>query len=282
MLNNEAKKYIESLTTKTKHYAQVRLYTTENGTTRFANSEINQNVSITDTECLLTLYDGKKEVTVSTNVLTEAGLAQLVQDAEDLLAHVPGGEYEAFAFSQKAIEDAPQGDGALAKAFGTTQRAALIKEGLTQVQPGYTASGALTLTKNINAIGDSKGAFRYAAYDHLNFNTVVTHESGADGAGACCSYTDADGAGACCSYTDAPDIVAQFKKAQETAALGRNPIVSELGTHTVVLSPLAFGDLVYFMTMMLNAKAVDDGRSFAAGKVGQKVFSDCLTVRDDA
>jgi len=268
MLNKDAaREIIAQITAQTKNYAQVRLSASEQGTTRFAKSEISQNVSVADATASLTMFNGKKEATASTNDLTPAGLAQLAKDADALLAHVPDGTHEAFPFPQ-GVDSAPPAT-PLAQAFDVSERAALIKKGMSYVENGFSASGALVLTRQALALGDSRNAFHYAAYDNVTFNTVVTSSCGADGAGECASYTDT------------PDIIAQFKKAQATAKNARNPVAPELGAHTVVLSPVAFGDLMYFLSMMLNAKAVDDGISFAAGKLGQQVFGTNLTVRDD-
>ncbi|MCL2188228.1 MAG: TldD/PmbA family protein [Defluviitaleaceae bacterium] len=265
---NTAQEIIKKITGQCKFYAQARITSSQQGTTRFAKSEISQNVAIADTTLTLIVYDGKKEATVSTNVFTDEGLAQAVKDAEALLAHVPEGEFEAFLYSQEAVKEAPY-TGALARAFGVAERAALLKEGFAQIEAGYTASGALVLSQSVYALGDSKGAFRYLQGEEVNFNTVITHEDGTDGAGACCSYTNT------------PDVVAQFAKAQATAKAARNPVEPTLGGHTVVLSPNAVGDLMYFLGIMFNAKAVDDGMSFAAGKLGEKVFGENFTLRDD-
>ncbi|MCL2364080.1 MAG: TldD/PmbA family protein [Defluviitaleaceae bacterium] len=277
---------IEKVTAMTKNYAQARVISTQAGSTRFAKSEISQNVSVTDTTLTLTVYNGKKEATASTNVLTDAGLAQLAADADALLAHVPEGEYEAFPYPQ-ACGNAPTGEDSqsvatcdqlknsqppndLRQKFSTAERAALLKAGVAQAESGYSASGALVLNEQAVALGDNRGAFNYAAYNDVAFNTVVTSDCGADGAAEACSYTAA------------PDIVALFARAQQTAKAARNPVEAELGAHTVVLSPVAFGDLMYFLSMTLNAKAIDDGYSFAAGKLGQRVFGANLTVHDDA
>ena len=270
MLSKEAARQIFDKTmAHVKHYAVAVLYAGESNITRFANSEISQNVSITDGKLALTVYDGKKSATASTNVMTDEGLKKLAQDAENLLQFVPDGEFEAFPFSQEAIKDIPVGD-SLLKAFGVEERARFVKDGIAVVEPGFTAAGALDFTRVAIAIGDSKKAFRYAASDSVTFNTVVTHEDGTAGAGECISYTDV------------PDILGAFKKAQNTAKAARNTVSPELGAHTVVLSPLAFADLMSFVCMMLNAKYVDDGASFAIGKLGQKVFGENLTVRDEA
>ncbi|MCL1788280.1 MAG: TldD/PmbA family protein [Defluviitaleaceae bacterium] len=269
MLNNvQAKALVEKITAATKFYAVAVISGSEQGTTRFANSEISQNVTIADTRLSLTLYDGKKQSTCATNDLSDGGIAQVVKEAETMLAFVPEGEFGTFPFSQTAVPNRAKSD-ALAKAFDVAGRAAAIKAGVALLEPGYTASGALTLTDTVFAVGESGGGFRYASYYDVAFNTVVSHESGADGAGECVSYTIA------------PDIVGCFKKAQATAKAALNPVEPPLGAVTVVLSPVAFGDLVSFAANMMNAKSVEDGVSFARGKLGERVFGENLTIRDD-
>jgi len=252
----------------TKYYATVNISSSSRGTTRFANSEISQNITITDTAVSLTLYDGKKEATTSTNVLADDGLKQLVKDAEAMLAFVPEGEYEAFKMSEEPLEERPY-KGELAAAFDVNARAAYVKEGMAHVEDGFTAAGALELSRTAIAVGNSNGAFRYAAYDEVNFNTVVTHADGTAGAGECHSYTGI------------PDIIGEFKKAQATSKAAMGAASPELGAHTVVLSPLAFGTLVSFLNYTLSASAVDSGMSFATGKLGHKFFGENLTITDD-
>jgi len=269
MLNKvQAKALIDKAASSTKYYAVVVIAASENGTTRFANSEISQNITIADGRVTITLYNGKKQVTCTTNSLLESGMEQLVKDAESMLEFVPEGEFGAFPFSKEEVPERIN-DGTLAQAFGVNERAAYIKEGVAQLESGYTASGALTLTNTAYAIGDSSGGFRYVNYSNVSFNTVVTHESGTDGAGECISYTNV------------PDIVGCFKKAQATSKAALNPVEPQLGAFTVVLSPVAFADLIGFTARMLNSKAVEDGYSFARGKIGQKVFGENLTVRDE-
>jgi len=263
-----AQNIIDKLTSYVTTYATVNITYGSNGTTRFANSEISQNIAISDTNVSLTVYEGKKEATCTTNVLTDDGLKQLAKDAQAMLAFVPEGEFEAFTMSQNPVKEKEYSN-ELASKFDATARAAYIKEGVSHVKNGFTAAGALVLSQNAISVGDSQGAFRYAAYDQIAFNTVVTHEDGTAGAGECCSYTDA------------PDIVAEFKKAQTTATAAMGAISPELGAHTVILSPIAFADLIGFMSNMLGAYSVDDGTSFATGKMGQQVFGKNLTVTDD-
>jgi len=269
MLNkDDARAIIKKLESFTKHYTVVNIASSNTGTTRFANSEISQNIAISDTTVSLTLYDGKKEATTSTNVLTNNGLEYLVRDAEAMLAHVPEGEYEAFKMNDQPVKER-ENTGELAAKFDVNGRAAYVKEGMNHVAEGFTAAGALELKRSAIAVGDCHGTFRYAEYDQVSFNTVLTHTDGTAGAGECHSYTDV------------PDVIGEFKKAQATAKAAMGAVSPELGAHTVVLSPLAFGNLVTFMCYTMGAGAVDTGMSFATGKLGHKFFGDNFTLIDD-
>ena len=265
----DAKNIFDKLFAKTSFYATAIITSNEENTTRFANSEISQNVSITDASLTLTLHDGKKSARCTGNVLTEDGIAALVKNAENILGIVPDGENPAFEFSKEETpEFVPSGE--LAKEFATNKRAQLIKEGMQAIEPGFSGAGALNLERSVYAVASSTGGLRYTAFDYVKFNVVVTHEDGSAGSGEACSYTMA------------PDILSQFAKAQATAKSARGAASPKLGAHTVVLSPSAFGDLVFFVCYMLNAKSVIDGVSFATGKLGQKVFGENFTVLDAA
>jgi len=264
-----AKAIVKTVSESTAFYATVCIFESDSGVTRFANSEITQNVSITNTSISVTVYDGKKEATCSTNDVDSDGLKALVKDAEALLAFVPEGDYEAFEMSQEpVVESVP--DGKLADAFGISQRAEIIKNGIEKAGEGFTVAGALTLNRATLALGDTKGAFRYTASDKVSFNTVFTHADGAAGAGECCSYTTV------------PDIAAQFDKAAATATAARDPVSIDPGAYKVVLSPVAFADLVQFVAFMMGAESVEDGDSFTIGKIGERVFGENLTIIDDA
>jgi len=270
MLSREtARDVIKTVSESTNRYATVNIIETDSGVTRFANSEITQNVSITNTSISVTVYEGKREATCSTNDVNSDGIKALVKDAEALLAFVPEGDYEPFEMSHEPVVESVS-DGKLANAFGITQRAEIIKSGIKEAGDGFSVSGALTLDRIVLAIGDTKGAFRYTAYDKVSFNTVFTHADGAAGAGECCSFTDI------------PDIAAEFKNAATTAAKARNPVSIEPGAYKVVLSPLAFGDLIQFAAYMMGAESVEDGDSFTIGKIGERVFGENLTIIDDS
>jgi predicted Zn-dependent protease len=266
---DQAQSIIKNICSMTKHYAVVSVSASDEGTTRFANSEINQNVSVSNISVSLTLYDGKKEASGSANVITGDGLNKLVRDTEAMLPFVPEGEFGPFPFSKEPV---PETSPALTlrEAFGVKERAGFIKEGVSLLEKGSVAAGALALNSNVLAIGDSSGGFRYAETDFLSFNTVVTYDGGAAGAGEACAHS-----------LEGVDIQAEFKKAIVTAKAARNPVSADIGAYTVVLSPLAFGYLLWYVAASHNAKAVADGYSYAIGNMNKKIFGDNITIRDD-
>ena len=266
---DSAKQLVDKVVSQTKFQSSVTLFHTEKNTTRFANSEISQNVSVSDAVLTLRIYEGKKMSESVTNVLTERGIKALVENAKNMLKVVPEGEFSAFPFGTGEVP-AYETKSGLAGSFGAKERALTIKEGLKKLDGNFTGAGALNLNRNVMVAAGSSGGFFYTGFDNLDFNVVVTHRDGTAGAGSCCSYLAP------------PDILGEFGKAAETASAALGAVSPELGSHTVVLSPTAFADLLRFACFMLNAKTVIDGVSFATGKQSQKVFGDNFTVRDSA
>jgi predicted Zn-dependent protease len=65
------------------------------------------------------------------------------------------------------------------------------------------------------------------------------------------------------------------------ARQGHNPIEIPPGDYTVVLEPQATGTLISFLGMMgFGAKQYQEGRSFLAGRLGQKIISESVSIWD--
>lgn len=70
------------------------------------------------------------------------------------------------------------------------------------------------------------------------------------------------------------------KKAGEIARLARNPKAGEEGVYDVVFDPLFFGSILNTWADMASAFSVITQRSIFVNKLGQKVASDIVTLRD--
>src|SRR5262249_48281696 len=58
------------------------------------------------------------------------------------------------------------------------------------------------------------------------------------------------------------------------------------GRYTVILEPAAVADLLMMLVFAMNARSVDEGRSFLSkpgggSRLGEKVFADGVTLRSD-
>lgn len=53
------------------------------------------------------------------------------------------------------------------------------------------------------------------------------------------------------------------------------------GKYTVILEPQAVAEMLSFMVNEMDQRSADEGRSFFAGKVGQKLFPDFVSLRSD-
>ncbi len=77
--------------------------------------------------------------------------------------------------------------------------------------------------------------------------------------------------------TDAANLAAEAIGAQaaDLAERSAHPGSLDAGSYTVVLAPEAVSDMIDFLAYVgFSAKAVDEGRSFMSGKLGEQVMSE--------
>ncbi len=253
------------------HYTMVTVDAKEEGLTRFANSGIHQNVYNNDTSLTVAVYKGKKEASVTTNVLDESSIKQAVKEAEENLDFIPDGEYELPELTLPPEIAVEQYEQEVSKKFDIENRGKLLKEAIDSLEDGYIAAGALSLNKTVLAMGNNRGIKRYARVDSVDFNAVVIHKDGSSGYAACNTNKAAE-----------LDVSEQFRTAFQKAKTGLDPITLEPGAYTVILEPLAVGDLLAYMSYSgFSARSVQTGLSFLTGKIGEKLFGENITVTDD-
>lgn len=272
MLNKKAAyEVIDKVLSKCNYYTMVSIMCREEGLTRFANSQIHQNVYNAEDSVTITIIHDKKISTVSTNLLSEEELAKAVRDAEENLKFLPQGDIELPQLELPIEIASEEYDAKLSDKFNILNRAKLIKEGIDLLEEGYIAAGALSLTSFAICMGNNKNVRRYGRVDTVSFNAVVMHKDGASGYA---EYVT--------NKSEELNVVEQFKVAYNKCKLGINPMSIEPGSYDVILEPLAVGDLLLYMSFIgFSAKDVRTGTSFLTGKLGEKVFGENITIRDD-
>jgi len=263
---------IDLVTTAAQGYAtKVLIQGNAGALTRFANSEIHQNVFEDITTVTITITEGKKVSQISTNSYDEAELRTATLEAIANLDLLPEGVEQPALVSAPAEIAAERYSQELAANFDVYSRARLVKQCFGMLEADYKAYGTLSYTHSHIAFGNSTGIKRYASMNNVNFTALVAHSDGGSG------Y-------ASINSTNASDfnVAAAFTKAYEKAKLNKNPEDLTPGAYTVVLEPMAVGDLVAYMSYIgFSAKSAQDRMSFLTGKLGEQVFDSRINIVDD-
>lgn len=243
----------------------------EENLTRFGNNAISQNVARNTDSLTVKVHSGQKVGRATTDRFDEEALKRVIamakhaasqqKDNPDLL---PLLRPSRFAESHAYFEETAQ--------FGPEQRAATTKKLVQEaIKHQATAAGVFSTGAESAALGNSKGLFAYFPSSMATLSLTVEKDGGSGWAEEWHRNV---------SEIDA-DYVARtaIKKALDS----RDPQPLDPGQYTVVLEPAAVSDFLMFMAYeSFGGLNFIEGRSFLSGKLGKKVFSENITIIDDA
>lgn len=249
---------------------EVLLSVTHAALTRFANNAIHQNVAESDTALTVRAALGKRVGVASGNQVTPEIAAQVVERALEIARlqvenpdfpglPAPRPPARVDGYFTATAECAPR---TRAEAVGAICRRA--------AEAGLQAFGALSTESTELAVATSLGQFCYHPSTTAELNIVATSDTSS-------------------GYADrlSPDLgqidpEAAAAEAVDKALRGRNPRELPPGEYEVVLEEYAVSDIVDFLAYLgFSALAVQEQRSFLAGKLGQKVMSPHISIWDD-
>jgi len=258
------------LARSTADQTEVLVLANDEALTRFANSTIHQNVAETDTEIRIRVVADKRIGVATTNNLTDEALAQALETALTIarlqpenpdFKSLPGPQPipEVTAYSQATASCTPE-----RRARGAGIVCSLAREA------GVRAFGALTTAALEIAVANSLGVFAYCPTSYADLVTVVMSDS-SSGYGSALAMN-----------VDDLDIEAIGREAVEKCLSSQNPQALEPGEYTVILEPYAVQDFVEMMAYTgFGALAMQEGRSFMAGKIGQQIVDPRISIWDD-
>ncbi|MGD8465074.1 MAG: TldD/PmbA family protein [Anaerolineae bacterium] len=257
--------------------AEATLLTEDLALTRFANSVIHQNVANRNTRlavravvngsiglALTNRLDAEGQRWVTGQALT---IARLGTPDPDYPGLPTGGTIRPATtyFESTATMTALQ----RAKAVRTIVDAAAGQ--------GFSATGAYRTEVSELAIANTAGATAYTPLTLAALRTVVDANP-PQGVGFLTGYADAISRDA-----DQIEVEAIAERAVAKCAQNRDPQPLTPGAYQTVLEEIAVADLLRFLARLgLSAEAVQEGRSFAAGKMDQRVCGENLSLWDDA
>ncbi|HLJ42667.1 MAG TPA: TldD/PmbA family protein [Candidatus Binataceae bacterium] len=237
--------------------------------TRFANNTIHQNVAERGAYISVrALIDGRT-ARANSNRFDPDSLRRVTQ--------------EAIAITRLQAPDpellplpGPQPAAGVDRLFGSTAaatpatRAGAVRDAIAIVESAsLTAAGIYSTNESAFAILNSAGLFDYYCETMAQFSITAI---GADSSGWAKESS--------CDVA-ALDTQALARRAAQKASASTHPAGLPAGRYTVILEPAAVLDMVGQMMGDFSATAVEDGRSFLAGRTGEKLFGENISIADD-
>jgi predicted Zn-dependent protease len=237
--------------------------------TRFANAAIHQNVVSREAELRVRVVRGKRVAMVTTDRLDDEGIRRAARDASDLAMVTPENPTFGGLPGDRGLHDAPSAFVDRTAEATPLDRARAVKQ-LCDAARSASLSAAGYVSTNVQelAIANSLGVWAYSPA-----TTSDAELAALGGAGSAFAQRLSLDFGTL-------DIAGCAREAVAKAQAAQKPRDLEPGTHEVVLEPYAVRDVVAFLGSQLTGLAVEEGRSFVIGKLGQKVTGD-ITLVDD-
>jgi predicted Zn-dependent protease len=239
--------------------------------TRFANSEIHQNVAESNGALNLRVAIGKRVGVASSNRLDDDGLRRLAETAVAIARN--SAELEDWAGLPEPTPITVQPAGWAAGTADATPE--LRAEGVRAViaaadAAGVRAFGSFSTSAEHLAIANSHGIRAVGERTSAQLLSVMMDSDGGSG------YAEQAGVD-----VGSIDPAAVGREAADKARASANPVAVDPGDWTVVLEEYAVVDILSMLAYMgFSGLAVLEERSFA--EPGKRIGSDLVTIVDDA
>lgn len=249
---------------------EVMLLAEQFALTRYSNSAIHQNIERDDLliSVRAIVNDGLGQA--YTYSAEPASLRAACERAVELARASRGTAKAGFSPGGQVAElhtfyDTTAGYGPAERASAVCQMAAIAQ------QADFVIHGAFQVEQSEMAVVTTAGAEQYVPLTMAAVRVAVASTEGGSGFAEAVSR----------DVTQIkPDALAL--RAREKCRLNRDRVSLPPGEYTTILEEPAVADLVrFFGTLGLNGEALQQGRSFAKGRIGEQVLDPRITLRDD-
>lgn len=252
---------------------EVLLFVTDHGLTRFANSQIHQNVAWGDLGITVRVVDraarkgGARIGVASTNSFSDRSLRDVVNRAENLARLQREDPHFKSLPGPSKYADVPK----FVNPATPEERARAVATIITKARDKkITASGAFDSVVSELAVANSHGVWAYHASSACDLSTILLGKT-STGFGAELGRRASD--------INAEQVA---DAAIEKVIRGQTPIEVEPGRWDVILEPQAVNEMMTFFSWLgPNARIYHEGASHFSGRLGEKVVGDNMTIVDD-
>ncbi len=239
-----------------------------NASVRFGQNRITQNLDVFKRELQLTVGDGEKQATVTSQRIDIHALPGIASEARGLLeTSSPDPEYMSPVPAGQVypvIEEA--WDAFTAQCQASTRMNAVGKVIDAAEAEGLTAAGICGMHSEQVALANSTG--NLVAHRSTSAEMSFTMDKG-----LASSYIDLSGT----SWSELKVDEAIATVAGQTR-LNENAVEIEPGDYKIILEPEATWNLLMFLPWMMNARTADEGTSVFSGMEGEKMAGDDFTL----
>ena len=238
--------------------------------TRFANNFIHQNVTERNVQIIVRAVIGTRVGIAISNDSRRERLEQLAVRASEVARLQPENpEFNGLpkpspvtplnVFDEMTAECSPM---ERARRVGVICRSA--------ASAGFTSAGSMTTFAGHVGVANSHGVFAEFRSTLADVSTVVM---GGDSSGW---------AQATSSSVNEIDTDKLADEAVRKTQMGINPVEFDAGEYPVILDSYAVANLIEMLAFDgMGALAVQEGRSWLNGRIGQKIMADNITIIDD-
>lgn len=254
---------------------ELLLVTDSTDVTRYANSEIHQNVSQLNTRISVRVAVGRTAVRVFTNSIRVGDLRRTISEAVELARmQSPNPRFQPLPSPDMGGEipsNSPQSFFESTGQLSAEERAEAIGRVIdAAASEGYKAFGTYRSSASELVVASSTGIRSYAAYTTAYLKALVEGPSGT-------GFNDA-------YDRDAARIDAARVGMEAMLKCRANHDQREIGPgeYEAVFDPNAVADMLRFPAVWgMGARAVLDGQSFISGKIGEQVAGEVVSIWDD-
>lgn len=268
--HNEIRSIIDKvLAVSTADETEAHVSSYRNSLTRFAESHIHQNVSEDNFYLSVTAVVGKRMGDASTNKLDDKSIEKAIHDSIEIARLSPSDNELLPRLGPQTYREVKSYDPSIDR-LSPISRAQAVAEAVGICEKnGLRAAGAFSDRSSSGMLATSRGLFAFHQSSGIDFGiTALSDDSSGWASRSSHRSEDID-----------PGFLGEI--AADKSLKSHNPKEVPTGKYTVILEPAAAADLIAFMSGGFNALAVDEGRSFLTGKLGQKIVGEQINLVSD-
>ncbi len=266
----------DSLSAAGEAEAEIVVRTRTRGCARFAVSELGQHMALEEAEARVRVADRGRVAEVTTTDASKDALAAAVRSAAALAKRAPETPgWPGFARADAGpLPKVERWSDATANATDEL-RASIVARIIERIRSeGFVSAGILETAASSVAVATTGGAARAHDGTFAELRVWALADAGGKGASGHGSHL--------CRDVDALAVDVATEDAIRIAKDGRDPGSADAGTWDVVMEPPAVAELLEWLGMIgLGAPEIETGTSFLAGRFGERVTGDRITLVED-